>query len=217
VRDPVRIQQQDHLQCFYCKKILSRSQLEREHVVPIARGGLDEPFNIVLACRGCNGSKGSRLPSEWRSDLPADVLEFEKVSVARHSRVDKRVRNVLTRRPPWFDVTGVWVCDQCGDDLADRRNLAYRHPNKDYQPSILVGINPWLEGGPLVVAVRLACGMGGAIEWPFGENASFRQSDIAHAKALLRKAARYPAAADVRHNMPRILDLIASADGWFSK
>ena len=49
--------------CAYCKV---RAGVTIEHVVPLSRGGLDEPGNVVPACRTCNSSKGSKLLSEWR-------------------------------------------------------------------------------------------------------------------------------------------------------
>ena len=53
--------QYDH-RCAYCGK---PSRLEREHVVPLIRGGHDDVNNIVPSCRSCNASKGTKLVSEW--------------------------------------------------------------------------------------------------------------------------------------------------------
>lgn len=35
--------------------------MEYDHVHPLARGGSSDPENIVVACRPCNRSKGSRV------------------------------------------------------------------------------------------------------------------------------------------------------------
>lgn len=51
----------DH-RCAYCGKL---SRLEREHVVPLFRGGADDVTNVVPSCRSCNASKGTKLVSEW--------------------------------------------------------------------------------------------------------------------------------------------------------
>lgn len=48
--------------CAYCRKPCAATI---DHVVPIARGGRDEPGNVVPCCRFCNTSKGARLLSEW--------------------------------------------------------------------------------------------------------------------------------------------------------
>lgn len=78
--------------CFYCR--VQTTRIHREHVIPLSRGGIDSPINIVPACKCCNTSKGARLPSEWRSDLPKDVLDLEKALLEQH--VNLRPKNHLT-------------------------------------------------------------------------------------------------------------------------
>lgn len=46
--------------CHYCSKY---ELLTRDHIVPRARGGVDEDRNIVLACSVCNGRKADDSPS----------------------------------------------------------------------------------------------------------------------------------------------------------
>lgn len=57
--------------CAYCRKACA---VTIDHVVPIARGGKDEPSNVVPCCRFCNTSKGARLLSEWHR-APKDFAE----------------------------------------------------------------------------------------------------------------------------------------------
>ncbi len=42
--------------CEYCHapEIIFNFQFEVDHVVPLARGGSDDPGNLALACRACN-------------------------------------------------------------------------------------------------------------------------------------------------------------------
>lgn len=51
--------------CAYCgaKPI---GPLQREHVIPISRGGRHSAGNILPACPKCNMSKKAKLLSEWR-------------------------------------------------------------------------------------------------------------------------------------------------------
>jgi 5-methylcytosine-specific restriction endonuclease McrA len=49
--------------CVYCGV---EDKLTVDHVIPISRGGLDSPENVVPACRSCNCSKGAKLLSEWQ-------------------------------------------------------------------------------------------------------------------------------------------------------
>lgn len=46
---------------------------EWDHLIPVSRGGTNDPDNIVVSCRSCNRSKGDRLhwigPIErWRRE-----------------------------------------------------------------------------------------------------------------------------------------------------
>lgn len=54
--------------CAYCRQPCKPTI---EHVVPIARGGRDEPSNIVPACKPCNSSKSDKLLSEWHGRVAA--------------------------------------------------------------------------------------------------------------------------------------------------
>ena len=53
--------------CAYCKNVCAK--LTRDHVVPIVKGGADEPSNTVPACQRCNSRKGKRLLSELPKDF----------------------------------------------------------------------------------------------------------------------------------------------------
>ena len=55
---------QGNITCAYCWR---KCAATIDHVVPISRGGLDAPDNVVPACRRCNCSKGAKLLSEWRA------------------------------------------------------------------------------------------------------------------------------------------------------
>lgn len=48
--------------CAYCG---AEDKLTIDHVVPISRGGLDAPDNVVPACKSCNSSKGAKTLDEW--------------------------------------------------------------------------------------------------------------------------------------------------------
>ncbi len=44
--------------CFYCDGPLTDMQLD--HVIPLARGGADDASNLVPSCAGCNLAKSDR-------------------------------------------------------------------------------------------------------------------------------------------------------------
>jgi 5-methylcytosine-specific restriction endonuclease McrA len=49
--------------CSYCGE---RRPLERDHVIPLHRGGDHSVGNLLPACRSCNRAKGYKFLSEWR-------------------------------------------------------------------------------------------------------------------------------------------------------
>lgn len=49
--------------CWWCEKSLSRYHVD--HVIPLSRGGSNDPQNLVISCPSCNDSKGAKLPQEW--------------------------------------------------------------------------------------------------------------------------------------------------------
>lgn len=49
--------------CVYC--CATDRKLTRDHLVPLALGGLDEPTNVVPACLKCNCSKGAKPLHVW--------------------------------------------------------------------------------------------------------------------------------------------------------
>lgn len=50
-----------HQVCFYCGTGCTGNH-HWDHHIPIAAGGPDAPWNLVIACPTCNMSKGARLP-----------------------------------------------------------------------------------------------------------------------------------------------------------
>lgn len=63
--------------CAYCGE---REKLTHDHVLALSRGGLDEPLNIVPACRSCNSSKGAQLVEPWyRQQLFFGERRWQKI------------------------------------------------------------------------------------------------------------------------------------------
>jgi len=57
--------------CLYCGDHFARSQLTRDHVIPLSKGGRDHWENVVSACIGCNVHKGNRTPAQAQMPLLA--------------------------------------------------------------------------------------------------------------------------------------------------
>jgi 5-methylcytosine-specific restriction endonuclease McrA len=66
-RDRSRLMEKHHNRCAYCQQEFSQANpLQWDHVVPLARGGVDSIGNLLPACRRCNQSKGDRFLAVWR-------------------------------------------------------------------------------------------------------------------------------------------------------
>lgn len=48
--------------CRWCTCELTEETATIEHVIPLARGGLDNRNNYALACKPCNSIRGSDMP-----------------------------------------------------------------------------------------------------------------------------------------------------------
>ncbi len=51
--------------CQYCKNNFLPKELTMDHIIPLARGGKSEKFNVVPCCKECNTKKNQLLPWEW--------------------------------------------------------------------------------------------------------------------------------------------------------
>ncbi len=50
--------------CYICGEQFQFCEMELDHIIPIARGGLHERSNVAMACVHCNRSKGAKMPWE---------------------------------------------------------------------------------------------------------------------------------------------------------
>ena len=85
--------QRDQFSCQYCGQIAPHVRIEVDHIVAVADGGDDHPFNLIAACADCNGGKhASRLlvrtamlltlrlmarhfDTSFARDVPPDLVE----------------------------------------------------------------------------------------------------------------------------------------------
>ncbi len=101
--------------CLYCGGQFLPSQLSRDHVQPLSRGGADVWQNVVTACRRCNHRKGNQTPEESGQELLAvpfipthaeyiylsgrrilaDQMEFLIAHFPRNSPLHERVGEVI--------------------------------------------------------------------------------------------------------------------------
>jgi 5-methylcytosine-specific restriction endonuclease McrA len=50
----------DHGRCHYCNEAVTVEKFTVDHVVPLARGGIDAASNLVTCCKYCNKLKADK-------------------------------------------------------------------------------------------------------------------------------------------------------------
>jgi 5-methylcytosine-specific restriction endonuclease McrA len=68
--------------CAYCRREMGINS-EIDHIIPMAKGGLDIIENLVYACSSCNQSKNSHDLIPWLRSRPnyEEKLELKLLSV----------------------------------------------------------------------------------------------------------------------------------------
>lgn len=74
--------------CLYCGGQFLVSDLSRDHVHPLSKGGRDIWTNVVTSCRRCNNRKGDRLPQHANMELlaiPFVPNQYEFLYLSNHN------------------------------------------------------------------------------------------------------------------------------------
>lgn len=50
--------------CAYCGQKFRESELTKDHIYPVSRGGEDTFTNLISSCKVCNGRKDNKTPEE---------------------------------------------------------------------------------------------------------------------------------------------------------
>lgn len=81
------------INCPYCKQKIE--SLHKDHIIPKSRGGVDEEFNLIYCCSGCNMKKGDKdlLIVFSRDDLSQKVLDQYLYAKARCETKEYVVKN----------------------------------------------------------------------------------------------------------------------------
>jgi len=92
------LRQKQHDKCRYCGDDLKGGG-ERDHIVPLSRGGTNWIANMAWACLICNRDKGSKTASEFfawrrrqgRKIAPPMVLVVKRQDIAKKIIVKRRI------------------------------------------------------------------------------------------------------------------------------
>lgn len=55
------ILQRDKFECAYCGSRPGNDRLHVDHILPISKGGSDDPLNLISACDRCNVGKSDKI------------------------------------------------------------------------------------------------------------------------------------------------------------
>lgn len=70
------ILRRDDYTCRFCGQRFEARELTIDHLIPIARGGLDEPTNYVTCCESCNQRKADMPLEEFARTVNIQVEEL---------------------------------------------------------------------------------------------------------------------------------------------
>lgn len=62
--------------CFYCCNYAPK--LNRDHIIPVSKGGKNSADNIVMACYLCNTHKGNRTLNDWHDKIHSHMEPSQK-------------------------------------------------------------------------------------------------------------------------------------------
>lgn len=68
-KDIIEIKQKSKNKCYWCGIKVEEYNINFDHYIPIALGGLSNKENIVLSCKKCNQSKGSKHPIKYANEI----------------------------------------------------------------------------------------------------------------------------------------------------
>ncbi len=67
--------------CAYCGCKIDLSDMQVDHVMPLRKGGADEPENMLPACRSCNHYKSTYTLEQFRDTIRKIPYKLAKTSV----------------------------------------------------------------------------------------------------------------------------------------
>jgi HNH endonuclease len=84
--------------CEYCQapEVIFNFLFEVEHIVPLAREGMTDMFNLALSCRSCNAYKGTQTNGlDTESNINVSLFNPRQEEWAQHFRVDAVTGEIL--------------------------------------------------------------------------------------------------------------------------
>lgn len=83
--------------CQFCLEPISFRDATQDHYYPKSKGGANNDFNIILACRKCNRAKGDTFPYLNANGVEPKVINF--LDFHHNTAMDPRQKDIA--RPEW--------------------------------------------------------------------------------------------------------------------
>ena len=151
-KDRFEIFKRDGFVCQYCGKQPPGTTLQVDHIIPVSKGGDNDPMNLITSCQECNIGK-SNNPLEQISPKPdadlewlqmqQDIVELRRYQLAKDER-DKLTALVVKQLQETWHV-------QFDDDLVPldaelQRWLSWAEPDQiEYAIQITAGKIAWKD------------------------------------------------------------------------
>ncbi len=55
--------------CFWCDEEIPNGEMHLDHIYPVSKGGRNDMYNLVVACRSCNQRKRDKSPEIWIEEI----------------------------------------------------------------------------------------------------------------------------------------------------
>jgi len=84
------------MNCYYCERILTDSggtRKTKDHVIPMALGGVNHKTNLVDCCHDCNSLKGSKTLHQFVVFIERKIRRQRKVVAYSPKELSNIVKN----------------------------------------------------------------------------------------------------------------------------
>ena len=69
--------------CSYCGKVLDPfDDYVVDHLIPVSKGGSDDPDNLMLSCHPCNATKRDKLLEDFRQVTKSKIIKYISLAIA---------------------------------------------------------------------------------------------------------------------------------------
>ncbi len=117
--------------CYYCETSFVDTAVEKDHRTPLSKGGTNDAFNIVYACRTCNRDKGDKSASDffaWRRSAGLHCRHtltcfFCESDITDAANVSLRIP--IQRGGAYVPENLVWACPDCHQTKNDQTAAEY--------------------------------------------------------------------------------------------